>query len=302
MISPSYFPDIIDSSMLAAFKTCPELFHRQYIQEWKAKGESVHLVAGGAFARGLEVTRRAFYEDGRTPEDSIAAGLEALLRAYGDFECPPDSAKSAERMAGAFEFYFDNYALSHVDAYPILLGGNRRAIEYSFAHPLPVNNPLTGQPLIYSGRMDAIINYGGPVFICDEKTTKQLGPTWSQQWDLRGQFMGYNWGCREAGVRVDGALIRGVSILKTKYETQQAVVKHMDWQIDQWYIELLDWCQEIIRCWETGRWKHNFDSGCASYGGCGFRRVCASENPEPWLEMGFERRHWNPLLRTETKL
>jgi PD-(D/E)XK nuclease superfamily len=297
-----YFPDIIDSSMLAQFKACPELFNKTHILNYKPKEVSVHLHAGASFARGLEAARRAFYEQDLPAEDAIAVGLAALLRAYGDFPCPPDSAKSAERMAGAFEFYWENYGLNHTDAYPILLSGGKRAVEFSFAHPLPIDNPVTGQPLIYCGRMDAIINYGGSTLICDEKTTTSLGPTWSRQWDLRSQFLGYSWGCREAGVKVDGAVVRGVSILKTKYETQQAVIMHAEWQLARWYEELLEWIGAIIDCWRVNRWRHNFDHACSDFGGCAFRTACLSLDETPWLDTYFERRIWNPLLRTETKV
>jgi len=135
------FPEYIDSSMLSSFKACEELFRKTYVEHWKPKDSSVHLHAGGAFAKGLEVARRAFFTgefiepdytwlevpdappvkrlgwkssqqaNSIDSETSIALGLQALLAAYGDFDCPEDSAKSASRMAGAFEYYFDNYPL-----------------------------------------------------------------------------------------------------------------------------------------------------------------------------------------------
>ena len=153
---------------------------------------------------------------GATAEDAIAIGLQRLLDEYGAFECPADSAKSAARTAGAFEFYFANYPLAEGDGAPIQMPGGKRGIEFSFAEPLPVSHPTSGDPLLYVGRMDAIIGYAGGVYICDEKTTSQLGATWSRQWDLRAQFTGYAWGCEKSGVRVDGAIVRGVSILKTQ--------------------------------------------------------------------------------------
>lgn len=51
------FPHAIDSTMLATFRSCPQKFFRQYIQHWKPKTESVHLIAGGAFAAGIEAAR-----------------------------------------------------------------------------------------------------------------------------------------------------------------------------------------------------------------------------------------------------
>jgi len=316
------FPEIFDSSMLASRKACPEQFRKTYIQHWKAKGTSVHLHAGGAFAKGLEVTRKAFYTGEivgfvngqwvsiqREPQDAgtaIALGLKALLAFYGGFDCPSASAKSAERMCGAFEFYFSNYPLDHDDGHPITVPGGARAIEYSFAHPLPIQHPVTGNPLLYVGRMDAIIQYAGGCYICDEKTTTQLGASWPRQWDLRGQFTGYAWGCQQAGIKVEGAIVRGVSILKTKYDTAQSINYRPEWQINRWYDELLEWVEDTIRDWKQRGpdkpWRHNLDHSCAEYGGCQFREACLSMDEQPWLETAFERREWNPLLREEKKL
>lgn len=294
------FPELIDSSMLAAFKSCPQLFYKTYIQDYKSKGLSVHLKAGGAFAKGIEITRVAYYEQAHSIDDAIAKGLQALIEAYGDYQCPADSAKSLERMCGAFEFYWSNYPLSDTDCTPITLPGGKRGIEFSFAQPIPIAHPESGDPLIYCGRLDALLNYAGGIFMCDEKTTTQLGASWSRQWDLRSQFTGYAWGCRENGIKVDGVIVRGVSILKTKYDTQQAISYRPEWAIDRWYAEMLEWVKDIKECWRTGRWRHNLDHACAEYGGCQFREACSSQDEGPWLETYFERRKWNPLLRTET--
>jgi len=295
------FPEFIDASLLAAFKSCPELARKGYVEHWKSKRPSVHLHAGGAFAAGMEAARSSFYVAGADAPTSVETGKKRLAAFYGDFDCPPDSAKSRERMLGAFDFYFANYPLDHTIA-PILLPGGKRGIELSFAEPLPIKNPDTGDPLIYVGRADAILNFAGGRYITDEKTTTQLGASWSRQWDLRSQFMGYVWLSRQAGIPVTGALIRGVSILKTKYETQQAIVNHPQWSVDRWYGEMLSWVEDLVRCYTTNRWRHNFDHACAEYGGCQFRTVCASQDETPWLETHFERRAWNPLLRTETRL
>lgn len=296
------FPEVLDSSSLASFKECPEKFRKTYVENWKPKEPSVHLHAGGAFAHGIERARTAFFLEGKSAEDAVADGLRALLHFYGDFECPADSAKSAERTAGALEFYFERYPLVLGEADPITLPSGKRGIEFNFVHPLPIAHPETGNPLLYCGRMDAILNYAGGVFICDEKTTTSLGPTWSRQWDLRSQFTGYAWGCRQAGIRVDGVIVRGVSILKTKYDTQEAISYRPEWQVDRWFEELQDWINQMIRCYQTGKWRHNLDSSCADYGGCGFRQVCLSAQPDSWYETYFERRHWDPVTRTETKL
>lgn len=298
-----YFPAVLDSSMMATFKSCPQLFKKIYIDQWKSKDTNVHLHAGGAFAHGIEVARKKFYVDGSDQESAVASGLAALMARYGDYQCPPDSAKSLERTAGAFEFYFDNYPLSREDGQPVIYAGGTHAIEFNFVHPLPVLHPVSGDPLLYSGRMDAILHYAGGQFICDEKTTSSLGATWSRQWDLRSQFTGYAWGARESGIRVDGTIVRGISILKTKYETQQALSYRPAWQIDRWLNELCEfWLPQMFQCWKSGLWAYNLDHSCADYGGCAYRTACMSQDESTWLSTYFMRKHWDPVTRIETPI
>jgi hypothetical protein len=323
------FPHCIDSTMLAAFRSCPQKMFRHYVEHWKAKSESVHLIAGGAFAKGIEIARHAYYE-GVAMTASIAyepdevtgelkrkvtwleescefhnrelaeeLGLSALLAAYGDFECPPDSAKSAERTAGALEFYFENYPLGNDGTEPVLLAGGKRCIEFSFAEPLEIVHPVTGDPILYTGRSDMIAHMANGVYIFDEKTASQLGPSWSRQWDMRSQFTGYAWAAQRQGMEVDGAIVRGVSILKTKYDTQQAITYRGDWEIERWYAQLHRDVARMIQCWADGWWDYNMDSACAEYGGCGLTRICKSKDPEAWLPMDFERRVWDPLARRQ---
>lgn len=296
------FPTVFDSSMVAAFKSCPQLAFKLYFGHWKSKVEKIDLLAGKAFAAGVEAARRGFFEEGLSAAEAEARGLAALVAAYGDAECPADNPKSLERMVGAFAFYFDNYPLVMSTGFPILLSGGKRAIEVNFTHPLPLNHPETDLPLFYTGRADMICQYAGATYGEDDKTTKSLGATWSQQWDLRSQFIGYTWGFRTSGLDIAGFLIRGVSILKTKYDTQEAIVNFSEFEVNRWYGELLEWLEDIIRCWRTKRWRYNLDRSCTEYGGCGFKTVCKAQDERPWLEQYFERRVWDPVLRVEKKI
>jgi hypothetical protein len=288
--------------MLATFRSCPHKLFRQYMQHWKPKTESVHLVAGGAFASGIEAARRAFYEQGASAETAEACGLQALIEHYGDFECPPESAKSLERTCGALEYYFENYPLGGDGMDPITFPGGKRGIEFSFAQPLPVNHPVTGDPILYTGRTDAIMNFAGGCYVVDEKTASSLGPSWSRQWEMRAQFTGYSWACREVGVPVEGTIIRGVSILKTKYDTQQAITYRAPWEIDRWLDQTCRDVERLIRMWQDGHYDFALDHACAEYGGCSMLQICKSPDPESWLSMYFEPRVWDPLARQELTL
>lgn len=297
------FPAVLDSTIVAAFRSCPQSAFRAYVEHWKPGEVSVHLHAGAAYAKGLEIARTEFFCNGRPEADAEALGIGALIAAYGDFQCPPESAKSLERMAGAMEYYFSQYPMGQDRATPLTLPGGKKGIEFSFAEPLEIAHPETGDPILYCGRMDMLVEYDGMVLGEDDKTASQLGASWPKQWDLRSQFTGYTWGAlHSAGVKLDGFLVRGVSILKTKYDTMQAITQRPAWQLDRWYEQLLRDTKRMIRCWEEGYWDYSLDHACTEYGGCQFRNVCLMKDPQRLLEQQFQRRKWDPIERTETLL
>lgn len=296
------FPHTIDSTILSTFRSCPRKALLQYVEHWKPKSNSVHLVAGGAFASGIEAARNCFYVSGGSAEDAEAAGLAALIKHYGDFECPADSAKSLERMCGALEFYFYHYPLGADGADPITLANGRRGIEFSFAEPLSIAHPLTGDPILYTGRSDMIAERAGGVYIYDEKTTSSLGASWGRQWEMRSQFTGYSWAAKKQGVKTAGAIVRGVSILKAKYDTLEVATYRSQYEIDRWEEQTCRDIERMQRMWQEGYWDFSLDGACTEYGGCSFVQVCKSSTPEDWLPVYFEQRVWDPLARSEVSL
>lgn len=314
------FPHTVDSTMLSTFRSCPRKMYMQYVQHWKPMAQSVHLVAGGAFASGVEAARMAFYS-GLTKEprgegnDHVlipcqagdqalaqAAGMQALIHHYGDFQCPPESAKSLERMCGALEFYFDMYPLGADGANPITLAGGRRGIEFSFAEPLAINHPVTGDPILYTGRADMLAERAGSVYVYDEKTTTSLGAQWAKAWEMRSQFTGYEWAAKRQGIKTSGSIIRGVSILKTKYDTLEVATYRSAYEIDRWEEQAVRDIQRMLRMWNEGYWDFNLDGACTEYGGCSFLSVCKSSDPNSWLPVYFEQRVWDPLARKELSI
>lgn len=296
------FPPTIDSTILASFRACPQKAYLQYVEHWKPKETSVHLVAGGAFASGIEAARNSFYVEGRPSAESEGAGLASLIKHYGDFQCPSDSAKSLERMCGALEFYFEQYPLGADGAEPITLASGRKGIEFSFAEPLPILHPVSGDPILYTGRSDMIAHRAGGIYVYDEKTASSLGTTWSRQWEMRSQFTGYCWAASKQGIKTNGAIVRGISILKTKYDTLEVPTYRSEYEIDRWEGQVVRDIRRIIQSWEEGYWDYSLDGACTDYGGCVFTRVCKSNDPETWLPVYFDRKVWDPLARKELSI
>lgn len=297
------FPMALDATMIRDFRTCPQKCFRSHFEHWKPKGERIDPIAGHAFASGLEIARQAYYEQGTTPDEALIAGAKALIQDYGQAECPDDNPKSLSNTLGALSEYFHVHGFDTDHLQPLRLPDGKRAIEFTFALPFPgIIHPESGDPLLYSGRCDMLADYMDAIFVVDEKTTKQLGPTWPKQWNMRSQITGYVWAAREFGYNVAGAIIRGVAIRKYDYGHAEVILYRPEWRIEQWILQTQKDILRMIRCWEEGYWDYNLDDGCSAYGGCHFQDVCSSLSPDMWLNASFEKRVWNPLRHIEVKM
>ena len=301
MIRPP-FPRSINNSLLSAFRACPRKAELEFFHHWKPGTTSIHLHAGKAYASGLEAGRRAFYEDQLSAEEALGIAVETCLREYGDVECPAHIAKTPARMAGAIEFYFANYPLDTDPCKPYEWAPGKKAIEFSFATPMGIAHPETREPLIYAGRSDAIMEMAGGLFVEDDKTASQLGASWINSFDMRAQFTGYCWSAKQSGLAVDGVLVRGVSILKTKYETAQVITYRRAWEIERWLDQTYRDILRMIDMWRDGAYDYNLDASCEAYGGCTFKRVCMSPTPDEWLEGYYTRRRRDPTDLSETNI
>lgn len=301
MIIRPDFPEVVDSSMLSEFTTCPTKFRRTYLEHWKTPSRNVHLHAGGAFAHALEAARLAFYNERAGQAKAEIAGLRALLAFYGDFIPDADSPKNLQGMCGALVYYFDAFPFDRDPAQP-LAGERGAAIEFSFVLPLDILHPVTGQPLLFSGRADWLAEMAGGIFVFDEKTTSQLGAKWASQWELRSQFSAYTWAARQLGIDVKGVIVRGIAIRKTGYDHAQHITYRADWELDRWHREIHKRLYAMIQQWHSGDWDYNLDHACGDYGGCLFQQVCRSPQPENWLRTNFIRMKWDPVSRVEVKL
>jgi hypothetical protein len=231
-----------------------------------------------------------------TPQDALVLGLEALMLAY-DERVEHNTAKTLDRMCGALEYYAEHFPLDDSEFGVISTISGRPGIEWNFAVPLPVAHPVTNEPLIFCGRTDVILDIYNGRYLTDDKTTSSLGASWPAQWNMRGQFAGYAWAARELGIRCDGSLVRGISILKTKYDHAQAVVHQPDWKLDEWLAATCNKLELAKQMFAHSIEIPAFGEACNEYGGCEFQSICMVRDHSQWLEDNFVARDWNPLER-----
>lgn len=293
-------PEIMDSTMLVAWRSCPQRFLLSYCANLATVEESVDLHFGAAIAKGLEAARKAYYLHGQPAREAETLGINAACAAYGDFEPPEKSAKTWANVLVTMTEYFRQWPLDSDPVRP-----HEGGIEFSFAWPVPEALRPDGSPWLYGGRLDMLAELGGLLYVEDEKTTGQsFSSSWPEQFDIRNQFMGYVWGAQYAGYDCHKALVRGISVLKTKVTFLSAFADFPPYMIQRWYAQLVRDLNRITAMWQeleaTGMleaFDRNFGDACFSWNRpCAFKLACTGSDPLAWLTgSGYKTRVWSPL-------
>jgi hypothetical protein len=319
---PTLFPLVFDSTILSEINSCQMSAFRRYVQHLNGE-ESTDLIAGGAFAKGLEVTRKSYYDLDWDSYAAIEAGKEACREAYGDHEPKAGSVKTKERMAQTVEEYFFEYPMDRDHIQPTRLESGKYGIEYSFIHELPFKHPQLGIPLLFAGRADMLCEYAGKLWVSDEKTTSQITATWDKQWATRGQFTGYSWGLRKAGIDVAGAYVRGIGLYKAQTKFVETTTTRSKFEVDTWEQQMLNTIARFLAAYTAfmlaqtpksdgspdldphpsnyfpGAWNE----ACFKYfRPCWFQDSCKTPNSEGLLYMNTEQHIWLPHRHTRMPL
>lgn len=314
-------PQYVDSTMISCFRSCHQKFYKEFVLGLRPTGFSVDLHAGACFATAIETVGREIHENGVPLSTALSRAHGAFLDAWGDFVPLKDTPKTMDRVWEAVEEYFKTFPPLTDHIQPYLGADGRPTYEFTFAIPLepcarmggyyPDRYPSyeagsyhkgtfpahpSGQPFIYAGKLDRLGQWNGKVVGQDEKTTKSIGSTWGDQWNLRSQFIGYCWALRQMGLNIDTIAVRGVGILKTKITIVEALKTYSDYLIERWYEQLRRDVWAIRRAWDEQYFDYNLADACTSYGGCAFNELCNSANEASWLH-NYTVKRWNPLAK-----
>lgn len=318
-------PLYVDSSMLSTWRACKRKHFWSSIQALYPTGRSIHLVAGGAFAAGMEAVRKFVFSQPTptsvTHHEMLQAAYPAFLQEWGDYREPPNHAKSFVNTFSALSYYLEQHPPASDVLQPYRRPDGSPAVEYRFAIPLPIMHP-SGSPMLFVGRFDMIAMYvteqAQIPCIQDEKTTYSMGVGWADSWDLRGQFIGYLWALRQQGMNISHAAIRGVAIQKTQFKVETALPQYPIHLIDRWYAQLIRDVTTMVDTFD--RWKfqgiekfhldpydtignyypYNYADACGSYGGCAFATLCLQRDPEAFMT-NYIRHRWDPLAKQPVK-
>lgn len=299
-------PIHIDSTMITAFRGCPRKFYNEFVMGYRPSGLSIDLHAGACFSSAVEEVRKRVWKDGQSLDDALLYAQARFFQEWGDVE-PPEwkrTAKTKDRVWEAVESYFQQYSplTDHIRPYVKEDGGP--TLEFTFAIPLDdVRFPLhpeTNDPFLYCGRFDMVGEYQRRPVVVDDKTTgSSIGQRWAYQWNLRNQFLGYVWACRQRGIDTNTTVVRGIAIQMTQITHAEAIIHYSDYLINLWLNQLSYDLHRLVDCYAKNYWDYNLGDTCTSYGTCVFMDSCQSHNPDVWLQ-DMEIRHWNPVAKDPT--
>lgn len=307
------FPHNVDSTMLSSYSSCPQKFFQEFILARVPIGRSIHLHAGGCVASAMENIRNWFYRDGLPLEECLERAFQKFVFDWGMVEPPDKEYKDFVNCWMVVEEYFRHYHPAADYFQPFMKTDGSPAVEFRFAIPTEVMHPETGDPILYSGRLDLLSephDTPGQVWAVDEKTTKSVGAQWHKQWDLRGQFIGYVYAARVLGFNCIGAVARGMAIYQTKFDFPEKPVLIPDYLLRRWWDETNFKIGRMVYNYRVtieqtdmeslhNSWSRSYGDACTSYGQCGFVPLCTSQHP--WsIYKDWETRVWNPLEKDPT--
>ena len=301
MFDKAEFPQVLDSTMMSK-SVCPIKFFYEHCMNLAPIEKSIHLHAGGAFAHGVETVRKAYYIQKLPLEECLFIGWRAFIDYWGDYDAPHNSYKDFTNVSTALFDYFHQYHPANDYVQPLIKADGNPAVEFTFSIPLPIDHPVSGEPLVYAGRCDMIGLYNEhTTCIVDEKTTYTFPIDWAKLFAMRGQFIGYTYAAQYFGMPASMCIVRGVGIQQKSIKHLEAILTFPQWQIDRWYQEMLKKVENLKNCWIEKEFPLNYGNECSAYGGCGMLDLCTSENPSVWFDT-FSVRKWNPLNKDEASV
>src|SRR5688500_11498097 len=174
-----------DSTSLQWAMDCLWKYKALMLDGWTTRRPSVHLIFGGLYASALEHFHKHL-ADGLSRDDALRKVVhEALCATWIDGK-PWESDHNTTTRANLIRtivWYVDHFDPDPVEV--VTLRDGRPAVEYSFA--LEIDDCL-----IYSGDIDRLVNYGGDIYVQDQKTTAStVSAAYFRQFDPDVQMSGY---------------------------------------------------------------------------------------------------------------
>lgn len=304
-----------DSTSLGWLKECPRKYQYSMIEQWRSRGNSVHLDFGLWYHDALESydkwraegmdhedalneTVRKCLELTWIPEHEVVGGMGVVC--HVEPGKPWDAghpAKTRETLVRSVVWYLEQFG-DHDAAKTVILANGKPAVELSFKLEMDFG-PLPSQPYILCGHLDRVVEFTGGFYVMDRKTsTSTISSAYFDQYEPDNQMDIYSFAAKVIyQTPVRGVIIDAVQIAVGFSRFSRGFTFRTEAQVEESINDMKVWFALAEQYATAGHWPMNTKS-CHHYGGCVFRRVC-SKSPEvrqKFLETDFTKKEWNPLV------
>lgn len=294
-----------DSTSLKLAETCLRKYQYKMILGWQPERKSVHLLFGGWYASALESYYK-YVAEGMSEDDALIEVVhEALIETWvfdtdEDGEPITDSGqpwvsdhntKTRENLIRTIIWYIDQFGEDD-SCKTVILSNGKPAVEHSFR--IEIDNGL-----LFCGHLDRLVEYGGKVYIQDQKTTQStISPRYFEGYNPDSQMSMYTFAGKALfSLPIKGIMIDAAQIAVGFTRFERGFSFRDDTQLDEWY----DNSMYHIEAARTATRENHFPlnpSSCNNYGGCEFRHICskAPQHREQFLKGDFVKgKRWDPL-------
>ena len=293
-----------DSTSIKIAQECLYKYKLKMIDGWTPFRKSVHLSFGGWYASALESFHK-YRADGLTHDEALIEIISEALVESWEYELDEagdpipgtgqpwqsdHNTKTRENLIRTIIWYTEQF---HDDpCQTVILSTGEAAVEHSFR--LPADNGI-----VLSGHLDRLVEYGGNVYIQDQKTTgTTITPRYFDQWATDTQMSLYTFaGQAVFGLPVKGVIIDAAQIAVGFTRFERGFTFRDKAQLNEWY----DDAMYHIEAARTATREQHFPmnpASCGNFGGCQYRHAC-SKSPavrQQFLAADFERgERWDPL-------
>ena len=300
---------VIDSTKLQAYLTCPRMYFWEYVLGWRREVPSNHLHFGSAWHEAMETLLRHGYGD-----DAVIMAYQAFEKKYREmYDSETDeiyAPKNPERALLALAKYVQRYS---DDQY-----------KYEVLHTEVAGTVAISESRLLRFKMDSIVRdkQDGSILSIEHKTGSSTWG-WDTQWPLSLQCGTYNHAlnCMYEMDNVKGILISGTFFKKVKKISPDCIdfmripVFNQPWQMNRWlwlvniYYEQIE--REMEMAFSASDDEPNFDAfplnptNCSKFFGCPYHDFCCAwENPLQHCHtppIGFTEYRWDPSAEASPK-
>lgn len=300
-----------DNTSFEKFTTCPRSAEYYLVEHKEIAASKPALVFGSAIHKALEV--QLVFGNGPA---SIQRQNEVIAEYFSkETGPPPDDYRTMDRAIVLMEKYRKKFPS---ELFELVHNENGEPmVEIKFTVPLGVMDlncelayPAGSKTfvnklhIIWTGKIDALVEQDGWLWVLDHKTTSIVGKQYFLDFALNNAQQGYVWAARQLTHKpVRGSILNALihrpptpSGKSIDFQRQQFI--YTEDQLDEWHENSLVVISDFINALRRGYFPRHTKWCMGKYGVCPYHDVCILDREQRGMQLHsgqYKNVVWNPL-------